>query len=73
MEKIPQLSNFEKAAVFLFVMHSVDSCYLLKILSHRFQIQEVLPGTLPIFFLCWCCLKNLILLMKVWFRLCYEL
>ena len=41
MEKIPQLSNFEKAAVFLFVMRPVDSCYLLKILSHRFQIQEV--------------------------------
>ena len=41
MEKIPQLSNFEKDAVFLFVMRPVDSCYLLKILSHRFQIQEV--------------------------------
>lgn len=40
MEKIPQLSNFEKAVVF---------------------------------FLCWYCLKNLILLMKVRLRLCYEL
>ena len=49
MKKIPQLSNFEKAAVFLSlcvrkklpVAGSADIYYLPKILSHRFQIQEV--------------------------------